>query len=220
MRDDSSHMGCETWREALSARLDGESSDVLSEALDAHLHTCPDCSAWAKRLERLHRATRIAPAVSVPDLTEEILAAAAAANPPPRFRVNLVLRWVLVVIAALEIGMASPEVLGRWHTGGELGTWAVASAVGFLSVALKPKRAGAVLPMLVCASVFTMFVSARDIADGRTFLSQEWSHLLLVLGVCVLAVLWQREQDESEPGPDVVVVSDRGAGRERTRRAA
>lgn len=213
-------MGCETWREALSARLDGEHSDVSAGALDAHVEGCVDCAAFALRLDRLHRATRVAPAVEVPDLTEEILAAAAAAGPGRRFDLTLVLRWLLVVVAAIEIGMASPEILGRWHTGGELGTWAVASAVGFLSVALKPRRAGAVLPMLVCATVFTVFVSLRDITDGRTNFSQEWSHLLLVVGALVLTAMWRTERETEEPGPDVVVDSDRGAVPLRGRRAA
>jgi predicted anti-sigma-YlaC factor YlaD len=213
-------MGCETWREALSARLDGEPFDVGSHALDAHLDACAECSAYATRLDRLHRATRVAPAVDVPDLTDQILAAAAAAGPRPRLDLTLVLRWVLVVVAALEIGLASPEILGRWHTGGELGTWAIASAVGFLSVALKPRRAGAVLPMLVCATIFTVFVSLRDLTDGRTDPSQEWSHLLLVVGALVLTGLWRRERETEEPGPDVVVGTDRGAVPIRSRRAA
>jgi predicted anti-sigma-YlaC factor YlaD len=213
-------MGCETWREALSAGLDGERSDVSAEALDAHLDQCAECSAFSVRLDRLHRATRVAPAVDVPDLTEEILAAAAAAGPRLRLDLTLVLRWLLVLVAAVEIGMASPEILGRWHTGGELGTWAVASAVGFLSVALKPRRAGAILPMLICATIFTVFVSLRDITDGRTNLSQEWSHLLLVLGALVLTALWRRVRETEEPGPDVVVASDRGAVPLRGRRAA
>lgn len=213
-------MGCETWREALSARLDGEQSDVATETLNAHLEGCVECAAYALRLDRLHRATRVAPAVTVPDLTEGILAAAAAAGPGPRVNLTLVLRWVLVVVAAIEIGLASPEILGRWHTGGELGTWAVASAVGFLSVAHRPKRAGAVLPMLVCATIFTVFVSVRDLAEGATNLGQEWSHLLLVLGAAVLTCLWVRERETEEPGPDVVVATDRGAVPARIRRAA
>ena len=214
-------MGCETWRDALSARLDGEDAGVPDAALDAHLAGCADCTAWSARLDRLHRSVRIAPAGAVPDLTETILAAAAAAR--PRFAVpwslTFVLRWALVVLAALEIGLAAPEFSGRWHAGGELGTWAVASAVGLLSVAMRPARAGGVLPMLACASVITLVVSARDVADGQALISAEWPHLLLLGGVVIITVLWRREVAGGEPGPDVRVSSEHGSVRERVRRS-
>lgn len=220
-------MGCETWREALSARLDGEESEVAPAVLDAHLAGCPDCAAWSAGLGRLHRGVRIAPATGVPDLTESILAAAAldrrrwpAWLPELRWNGGLVLRWVLVLIASVEIGMAAPEFTGRWHAGGELGTWAVASAVGLLSVAMKPSRAGAVLPMLACASVITLVVSARDVAEGHALISAEWPHLLLLFGVVVIAAIWWREREGTPPRSDVRVASDSGTVRERMRKAS
>jgi predicted anti-sigma-YlaC factor YlaD len=212
-------MGCETWREALSARLDGECSAADASALDFHLAGCAECAAWSARLDRLHRSARVAPADDVPDLTDAILVAAGRRR-LPYLDLSLVLRWLLVVIGAVEIGMAAPELSGRWHAGGELGTWAVASAVGLLSVAHRPSRAGAVLPMLCCAGLMTAYVSLRDIAGGAAMFSSEWPHLLLICGVIVLAVLWHRERSFPAPGPDVRVASGTGSRRERHRRAA
>lgn len=215
-------MRCETWREVISACLDGEGTEADRAGLDAHLATCADCTAWASRLDRLHRAARVTPAEAVPDLSQAILVAAAA----DRQRcwglhcdLVLVLRWVLVVVAALEIGLAAPEFTHGWHAGGELGTWAVASGVGLLSVAAKTSRAGAVLPMLLCASFITMFVSARDVAAGHALLSAEWPHALLVAGVLVILAIWWRERGSEVPGPDVRVASDHGSIRDRVRRA-
>lgn len=217
-------MGCATWRELLSARLDGEESAADPTALDAHLAGYPDCTAWAARVRSVHRAARISPVDPVPDLTDTILAAAAADRGAhglkrPSWNTILVLRWVLVVLAALEIGMAAPEFTGRWHAGGELGTWAVASAVGLLSVAAKPARAGAMLPMLAVASVVTLVVTARDVAAGRALASAELPHLLLVAGVLAIAAIWWRGRQGDLPGPEVHVAPAGASARERIGKA-
>jgi predicted anti-sigma-YlaC factor YlaD len=203
-------MGCETCREALSARLDGEDWGVSPSALQAHLRGCAACSGWPGRLSLLHRAARVAPADPVPDRTTYILAAATLNRSHAAWAI--VLRWVLVVVGAVEMGMAAPEILGRWHTGGELGTWGAATAVGFLSVALRPSRAVAVLPMLACAGVVTLFISTRDIADGTAFFSQERSHLLLLAGVAVLAVLRRTQESADLRGPRPRARFDDAAG--------
>jgi len=44
---DYSHMRCTRFREAISARLDGEDPGLPTEQLDAHLAGCPDCRSWA-----------------------------------------------------------------------------------------------------------------------------------------------------------------------------
>jgi len=192
-------MGCQNWRDALSARVDGEPLGLDEALLDAHVAGCADCRQYAASLARLHRMVRVAPADVVPDRTEEILAAVTGRR-LPRVGVVLVLRWVLVLIAATEMGMSMPEFLSRWHTGGELGTWGIATAIGFLSVAARPQRAAGMFPMLACAAALTTYVSTRDVADGATFMSREWPHGLLLSGVVVLALIW-RHTPESEPGP-------------------
>jgi predicted anti-sigma-YlaC factor YlaD len=211
-------MECERWRDALSARLDGEQLGVDADLLAAHLAGCADCRAHASALEVLHRGLRMRSADPVPDLTEEILVAAAAER---RLSLDLtfVLRWILVGIAALEMGLASPELIGRWHTGSELGTWGTAVAIGFLSVAMKPARAAALLPMLVCAGVLTVVVTTRHLLDGAARISQEWPHGLMLAGVAILVVIWRREL-ELQPGPVPAVTVDATRNRIKVRRAA
>jgi predicted anti-sigma-YlaC factor YlaD len=72
-------MDCERYLEALSARLDGEDVGIPVAALEEHLAGCPRCRAGAERTERVWRAARLHPAEPVPDLTDTILAAVAAA---------------------------------------------------------------------------------------------------------------------------------------------
>ena len=43
---DSSDMHCERFREAASARMDGEGSPVPGAALDDHLAGCAACAGW------------------------------------------------------------------------------------------------------------------------------------------------------------------------------
>jgi predicted anti-sigma-YlaC factor YlaD len=204
-------MGCEQWREALSARADGEAPGVDEFLLDRHLAGCTGCRSFADGLSRLHARTRVRSAGAVPDLTDAILAALAAQR-PRRAWPALVLRWALVAIAALEIGLAAPELLGRWHTGGELGTWEVASGVGFLSVAARPRWASQMLPMLSAATLLTVFVISHDIAIGTVVLSAEWPHALLLIGVAALTVIARLNRIQGPPDlDDAYVVGAGGA---------
>ena len=209
-------MECEHWRGALSARVDGEALGVDAALLDAHLSACPECGAYAVGLQQLHRGLRLRPADPVPDLTEAILAAMAS-GARPRVELTLVLRWVLVVIAAIEAGLATPGLLSRWHTGSELGTWGIAMAIGFLSVAAKPARAGALLPMLACAAGLTLFVTVRHLIDGVAFLSNEWPHAFLLLGVGVLVLIQRREGPIGDAGPQPELAVDSAGNRVRIR---
>ncbi|MDQ1377906.1 MAG: hypothetical protein QOE15_2079, partial [Acidimicrobiaceae bacterium] len=42
-------MECSAYREAISARIDGEDGGAAMATVDAHLKTCPQCQAWARR---------------------------------------------------------------------------------------------------------------------------------------------------------------------------
>ncbi|MBA3742247.1 zf-HC2 domain-containing protein [Sporichthya sp.] len=212
-------MDCERWRDALSARLDGEPLGVDEALLEAHLATCRACCDHADALAGLHRSLRLQSADQVPDLTDAILTA--AADDRRRLRVNptLVLRWVLVLIAALEIGLASPDLLGRWHTGSELGTWSIAVGVGFLSVAIMPTRAAALVPMLGFAGILTAIVTTRHLMDGAARLSDEWPHGLVLAGVVVLVAISRLERVDL-PGPRPARTVDADGKPVRVRRAA
>ncbi len=212
-------MDCERWRDALSARLDSEPLGVDEALLDAHLTGCAACCDHAAALESLHRGLRLRAADPVPDLTDEILTAAAA-DRRPWVSLTLVLRGVLVLIAALEIGLASPDLLGRWHAGSELGTWSIAVGVGFLSVAMKPARASALVPMLGIAGVLTALVTTRHLVDGAAQLSGEWPHGIVLAGVVVLVAISRLERAEHHPGPRPARTVDADGRPVRVRRAA
>jgi predicted anti-sigma-YlaC factor YlaD len=96
-------MGCWRYREALSARLDGEASPVAEEELAAHLASCPACARWLAQAERVTRLARVGPAEAQPDLAEQVLRAAGGPGPGrPRWwragRVGLAARWGLFAV--------------------------------------------------------------------------------------------------------------------------
>ncbi|MFE0527824.1 zf-HC2 domain-containing protein [Micromonospora parva] len=74
-------MGCEQWREVLSAQLDGEETAAELTAVQGHLDGCADCRAWFTAAAALTRRVRTRLVVEVPDRTAAILAAATGAAP-------------------------------------------------------------------------------------------------------------------------------------------
>ncbi|WP_410810213.1 zf-HC2 domain-containing protein [Micromonospora sp. 067-2] len=85
-------MGCEQWREVLSAQLDGEETSAERAAAQHHLDGCAECRAWFTVAASVTRRVRTRLVADVPDRTAAILAAAApparrsgpAAAPPAR----------------------------------------------------------------------------------------------------------------------------------------
>lgn len=66
-------MECEEIRAAVSARLDGESSPIPDEVIDAHLSACGECRAWYESAVRLNRALTLGPAEGMPEISTEDL---------------------------------------------------------------------------------------------------------------------------------------------------
>lgn len=198
-------MDCELYREAVSARLDGEVTGLQPAALDAHLAGCPGCRAWAEAAQRVTRAARVVPADPVPDLTVAIMSslvaqadkqadkAARARRPPTEMASPIgVARLGLFMVAVLQLCSAVPALLGddagaSVHIAHEQGCWALALAVGLLVVVWRPSRASAMLPLVAALVVGLGLTMALDIAAGRTQAAVEAPHGLAFLG---LGLLW------------------------------
>lgn len=81
---DNEDMKCDAYREAISARIDGEDVGLEPPAIDAHLATCAACRAWADAAIGVTRAARVGVAETVPDLSRSIMATARLAAASPR----------------------------------------------------------------------------------------------------------------------------------------
>jgi predicted anti-sigma-YlaC factor YlaD len=200
-------MDCVFYREAVSARIDGELSVLESAALDSHLTSCGGCRSWAEAATRVTRASRVAPADVVPDLTGSIMAALAAdagrqvagreakakGAPVPGSPVGIA-RFGLLMVGLAQLCLAVPALLGddggaSIHIAHEQGSWFLALAVGLLVVAWRPWRAAAMLPFVAVLVVGLGSTMALDIWAGRTQAAAEAPHGLAFLGLGFLWVL-------------------------------
>lgn len=69
------YVDCEEYREALSARLDGEEGpDDARHPADLHLEHCADCALWYDNAALITRRTRTMAAVTWPDVADAVLA--------------------------------------------------------------------------------------------------------------------------------------------------
>ncbi|MEU7840149.1 zf-HC2 domain-containing protein [Micromonospora sp. NPDC049114] len=133
LRTDYPHMGCEQWREVLSAQLDGEETAAEGAAAQGHLDECAKCRAWFAAAVAVTRRVRTRLVTDVPDRTDAILAAvggsatgdavADACDTPParrsRWRPRLPGRGRLVVGLRAALGLlgAVQLVLGLAQVG-------------------------------------------------------------------------------------------------------
>jgi predicted anti-sigma-YlaC factor YlaD len=203
-------MQCTTYREAISARLDGEPLGMPEHDLEAHLVGCPDCAAWADAAAVVTRRARLAPAPRVPDLTEAVLAALPRELPrAARARViGDFLRLALLALGVAQAALFWPTMAtgggamaAPMHMTHETGAWNLAVAAAFLAVAAAPRLAAGALPFLGTFAVLLTVVTATDLVAGRVPVERAVGHLMLLAGVVLVAVLAWRGRRRRAAGP-------------------
>jgi predicted anti-sigma-YlaC factor YlaD len=189
-------MDCESYRLAISARLDGEDPELAAATLDRHLTGCPACRRWEAEATALTRAARLVAADPIPDLTPAILAAIGeerASQRAPRWD-PAVLRVALGSLAFIQLFFSAPALLGLdaqgpIHAAREVGSFDMALAVGFFFAAWRPARALGLLPVVAAVVACLALTSVIDLAQGRAAAFSEAVHLLDVVG---LWLVWQQ----------------------------
>jgi predicted anti-sigma-YlaC factor YlaD len=196
-------MTCESCRDALSARLDGEDPGAPEAVVDRHLAGCAACRAWSAQLASAAGALRLTPAEPVPDLTAPILAAAAdrrrAATPNPA-------RVALLLVGLAQVVVALPSLLGdadgaSVHMAREHGAWELALAIGLVVAAVRPARTTGLVPVLAVLTTALVVSTGIDVASGHTTAMAESGHLLPLLGLATLVLLrrWTPTPDATVP---------------------
>jgi predicted anti-sigma-YlaC factor YlaD len=215
-------MLCAEYREAASARLDGEPPGLPAGEMDEHLGGCSDCTAWQAAAQRVTRLVRLAPAPDIPDLSAQVLAALL----PRRHRSTrrsagwalgrdwpaALLRVGIAVVALGQVAVGWPalalgsETMGApLHVAHESGSWNLALAVALLVVARRPRYAPGLMPMLGAFVAVLAVFSVPDIAAGHVPSARIGDHLLLVGGLVLVAALAHRVR-----GPVMPPVDGRG----------
>lgn len=196
---------CAPYREALSARADGEAMPVAETALDAHLATCALCTAFAATSAELGRRIRVMPAEDVPNLTAAILGALPTVEHSRRQGRFRDLRVLLGAVGVLQLVLAvplllDPSALGT-HAVREAGIFELALGVGFLVVARWPSRAAGLLPVAAVVAALVTVASLGDVVAGNATLVQETAHLLEVVGTGLLWALDRWLPRDARSGP-------------------
>jgi predicted anti-sigma-YlaC factor YlaD len=235
---DTLSVDCDTCREAVSARLDGEAEPVPVEETDAHLDSCAACRQWQHDAAALTRSVRLRPAVEVPDLAEDVLAAAPPVTPVARATRGWYWRMGLagVAVAQLTLGLAQVFGVGTGHAvpehaGGEQVSthlfnestaWNLALGLGMLWTALRPRATSGMLSVTAAFVAVLVPFSVNDLVSGAAPLSRITSHVFLVLGLVLLAAVHRvhRAPEDGTPatgvpgGPRVDVDDDSDTGPE------
>lgn len=198
-------MTCEEVREQVSARLDGETTAVADSLIDAHLATCAECHVFAERAVVLHRRMRLLEAPRVGDVSAGV---AAAIDADAHSRRRLWRSWQLTRatlggIGAAQLLLAVPVLLfghdeqAPTHVAHEVGSFALAIAIGMLLAAWRPRLSAGMLPIIGIIAGLLLITAGSDLAFGRTQLSDEWPHLFDVAGFLLLWRLAKVTQDPS-----------------------
>lgn len=187
-------MRCDRFREAASARLDGEPIGTSSAALAEHLTACADCARWEREATRLTRQVRLG-TVDVPDLADAIAASIAL----PAGRVLRRRRWLragLVAAGVAQLVVAIPAIAGDSigmvmspHASHEMAAWNLAIGAAFLATASRPRRAAGLIPLLATFVVVLGALSVHDLAAGVVSWERLATHLCAVLGLALLLLL-------------------------------
>src|SRR4029450_6267094 len=143
--------GCERYREALSARLDGEDPGIAETLIDAHLVGCADCRSWVAAAKALGSHELFG---DVCVLRSGVMNEILGQGPGPARRQRPATGWriALLMVALLQLVVTWPGLLldegsASAHTVNELASWDLGLAVSLLILAWLPWRAWGALPV-------------------------------------------------------------------------
>jgi predicted anti-sigma-YlaC factor YlaD len=206
---------CQTCREAISARLDGEAEPVPAAQTDEHLHACSECRAWQERAAELSRSLRVRQAPPVPDLVGSIMAKAPVLDD----RRGRWPRLLLGGIAVAQTGLAFSQVVGigtaddhLQHSGmpaashffNESTAWNLALGIGLFWAAVRPRATTGLIPVVGGFVVILLGYSTHDLITGTAPVLRVVSHGLLVVALGLLILVHRRSADPTPGGADAL----------------
>lgn len=191
---------CEPYRDAISARVDGEVSPVGDDALAAHLHGCSTCTTFSVAVEAFSRRLRVVPTGPVPDRTLAILDAVETPDRGSARARIWQLRVVLALTGIAQLGLAIPLLLAgstlARHATREAAIFELALGIGFVVVAWRPTRAPGLLPVTAAVAVLVTVTSLSGVLAGTASLVQETAHILELTGA---GLLWALDRHVGRP---------------------
>lgn len=204
-KGDNLLVDCQTCREAISARIDGEPEPVPAEETDRHLRECADCLAWQARAVEVTRALRVREATRTPDLTERILATA----PVPVSTRGWWARSALGVVALAQLSLGLSQILGvdtTGHAGHDANTlaghlfnestaWNLAIGIGLFWTVFRPRAAAGLTPVVAGFVLVLLGYSTHDLIIGAAPASRIAGHGLLIAALVLLIIVHRQHRD-------------------------
>lgn len=194
-------MDCDTAREALSARIDGEREPIPAARADEHLTGCESCRGWyAAAVEQTQLIRRLAGRAQV--------AAVRPLSPAPPRRPSAISsptswpRWALGAVGLVQVLLAIAQGLGMHlgvphaaiggHVLNESTAWSAALGVAMVAAAFRPAVAGGLTWVLASfAAVLSVYV-VTDTVAGRVTVDRVLTHLPVLAGVALAWLVWRR----------------------------
>lgn len=209
MGGDYDGMGCGTWREALSARLDGEESvgapagstaRAERAALDAHLAGCDECRRWYEDAALITRIARIGLALGAQPVPDGVLSGAPTTT---RATVARWLRIALALVGCVQALVGVAQIAGAAgpmgdqsidgatpsHMMHEAAAWNLAIGAAYLFIAWRRTRPAAVIPMLTAFVGVLAIFSLDDVINGAVDAGRLASHGPVILGYVVVVIM-------------------------------
>ena len=209
-------MDCDTAREALSARIDGEREPIPGARVDEHLAGCEPCRQWqAAAVEQTQLLRRLAG-------RSQVSAVRASADQPPRRMRRLPPswpRWALGAVGVLQLGVAAaqgtgaqlglPQVAGTGHVLHESTAWSAALGVTMLAAAIRPLVAAGLTWVLGAFATFLVLYEITDTDAGRVTVERPLTHLAVVLGAVLALLVWRGARTPGgQPDPTAAAVTE------------
>lgn len=199
-------MRCETVREALSARIDGEQEPIPGEVVDRHMESCPPCRSWFSSAEDLRRTMILQPAPEIPDLAGPIMRRLPESRRAPHLiRVALALVALAQTAMALtqffdmDMGMGGSGAFPMGHMNHESAVWNLAVGIGLGWAAVRTRTAAGQLPMLTVFAGTLTAVSLLDALHGQVTAARLATHIPVLLGVALLYLVYRAHRDDDRP---------------------
>lgn len=211
-------MDCDTAREALSARIDGEREPIPAARVDEHLVACASCRDWqaaaveqTQLLRRLAGRSQVAAVRSLPQQPARRLDSVSVSI-SASWR-----RWALGGVGVVQLLVAITQGLG-FHLGvehaamgghvlNESTAWSAALGVVMVVAAVRPTIAGGLAWVLAAfAAVLAVYVGV-DAAAGRVTVDRALTHVPVLVGAALAWLVWRTDRPDLH-SPERTAVPD------------
>lgn len=205
MNHEPTELDCDEAMMAISARVDGEDALVDPVRLSRHLEGCARCREFESETARGRRASLVAAAPELPDLSVPVARAYATAERRTGWsatRILLALVAVSVIVLSVPGLLLGEDGAAPSHEARHLGAFSMAYGIALLIIVYRPSRARAFLLVTFVLAMALLITAAADALMGHIPLAGELIHIPELLS---LVLVWDLARHQpAPPTPDAV----------------